>query len=271
MKLEDFNNEQYVAHYTSLDRLVSSILPSEKIRASSIDVLNDPYENTIDWIDDISYGEVTVDFKQYTNQIKANIQKHLKVFSTTSYNEEECKNSSDISNHIYCRPRMWAQYGDNHKGVCLIFEKNELHEQIDMHMCANRGRMINYDKVNYLSWMDKIDSGITLDYSEETYKECLKDPDILYSNLNANLIFESMFFRKHVDWSSENEFRWLLFSNSLKNLDILYGKSLKAIVLGCDVADRYSYCFTYDNDIEVHSLMFRDGKYQVDKRKQYGD
>ena len=30
----------------------------------------------------------------------------------------------------YARPRMWEQYGDNHRGVCLVFDKAELHATV---------------------------------------------------------------------------------------------------------------------------------------------
>ncbi|WP_458179926.1 DUF2971 domain-containing protein [Bradyrhizobium sp. 14AA] len=39
-------------------------------------------------------------------------------------------------NHIwsrgFCRPRMWQQYGDNYRGVCMVYDRQALDDAIPM-------------------------------------------------------------------------------------------------------------------------------------------
>ena len=110
MSIEDFNNENYVAHYTKFDTVVEHILPTNKIKISSIKNMNDPYENKQHWFD----GEPTDDSKikmqyQQIQTLKTILFDSIKIFSTAGYKEN--KNSIGLVGHLYCRPRMWAQYG----------------------------------------------------------------------------------------------------------------------------------------------------------------
>ena len=222
MDLADLNKDNFVAHYTSLDTAVRYILPAYKIRVSSVGILNDPYENTADWIQSEATLGFNFDFQKSVSlsKIKQKAINHIKVFSTTAF--EEQSDNYDITKHIYCRPRMWAQYGDNHKGVCLIFDKNELEKAFSL----LNPIAIKSNKVDYPPFMESTDCNI----DPSKFRSILNDPHELYEALNHNYIMEHRFFRKHSDWKNENEYRWLLFMEQMDDVYVYCEKALKVIV-----------------------------------------
>ena len=260
MPLSKFNSDEYVAHYTSLDTVVKYIIPTNKIRISSFEVLNDPYETVFDWLEKgLNISEITFEENDQNDlefqKIKENIKKNIKIFSTTTFDEKN-KNTADISNDIYCRPRMWAQYGDNHEGVCLIFDKKELHIEFE----SSRKVAVIADKVEYNNFISLIENSVTIEPTK--LKSLSNDPYKLYEQLNNNQQLTSRFFRKHNDWESENEYRWLVYSEDESEFDLDFKKSLKAIVFGSKVNDRY-FRTLKDDGIPLYSLKFNNGKYKV--------
>jgi len=256
VNLEDYNNEKYVAHYTTLNTVVEHIVPTNKLKISSSIHTNDPYENTFDWIESYSLGHNLVFNEQLDtlNLLRQKIYNLIKIFCTTSY-DKSSTHSNDFSNHIYGKPRMWAQYGDNHKGVCLIFDKNELQEQFE-----TIDRIALFAKhIEYFDDLSIINNTIDIDSSQ--LEILLRNPDRIFDILNNNHQLYHKFFRKHLDWKSENEYRWLLFSRTPNELYLDFYKSLKAIVFGSKVPDRYFSSLKYDN-IPLYCLDYRNNNYQ---------
>lgn len=256
MDIRDLNNQNYVAHYTSLDTAVKYIIENRTIKVNSICNVNDPYENTLDWLeDDSSTGWGNIQEIELLKKLQDKLFRLIKVFCTTSFDELSV-NSKDISNHIYGRPRMWAQYGDNHEGVCLIFDKNELNEQfetldyIDLHS----------GKIDYEIDLSRIEN--TINVEREAIEELLNSPEKLFNKINSNLQYKYKFMRKHVDWKTENEYRWLLFCRNDEELFLPFYKSLKAIVFGAKVHHRYFSTLRHE-EIPSYFLEFKDNNYMV--------
>lgn len=255
--LESFNNENYVAHYTKLETIVEYILPTNKLKISSIKEMNDPYENRQHWFEN--------DGSAYNNEIEQyhQIQKlrnilfdSIKVFASTGYQEN--KNATGLSGHIYCHPRMWAQYGNNHKGICLIFNKKKLNTCFEK--SSDIFKFYN-DEVEYLEWIEIINSDFYVDY--ESGKKYIKNKNELFEEIIKNDFIKSRFFKKHNDWRDECEYRWLAISKKETDLFVDFGDSLEAIVLGCDVNPRYFSIFK-ECKIPVYYLKFTS-KYDDDR------
>ena len=257
MPLSKFNTDDYVAHYTTLNIAVKYILETNKIKINSIERVNDPYEHIIDWIDtepsveELGYNTTSIDLNKIRNKIKRNI----KIFATTTFRKN---NTTDISNEMYCRPRMWAQYGDNNQGVCLIFNKKELNEEFKY---SKKIGLIS-GNIEYYDFIPMINN--TIDLEPNKLKLFLNDSDLLYKQLNSNEQLKSRFFIKHNDWKSEDEYRWLLFSEDSNDFYIDFNKSLKAIVFGSNVHDNYKTCLNNYN-IPKYDLYFANGKYMANK------
>lgn len=214
MNLKDFNIEKYVAHYTKFDRVIKDILPFNEIRISSVSTVNDPYEKDESWIENDASDSKEDIIKNYQtlNKLKKDIFNYLKIFCVASY-DELSKNCIDLSSDIYAKPRMWAHYGDNHKGICLIFDKEELSAQFRKSDFIK----IYEDKVDYLSFLPLIGNSILLSKIElEKFESESYNLELLYEFLDDNYLLKFKYFRKHIDWKTENEYRWLVFAKNNK-------------------------------------------------------
>jgi hypothetical protein len=110
-----------------------------------------------------------------------------------------------LGGHGYVRDRMWAQYADNHRGVCLFFDRATLestfHEQMAKHGIALAGDVsycdqvalavaphdtAEYERIGRTAWLKQM--------GERVAKECS--------------------FVKRSDWESEQEYRLLFIPDS---------------------------------------------------------
>ncbi|UTJ07549.1 DUF2971 domain-containing protein [Arcobacter roscoffensis] len=266
MNLEDFNSDKYVAHYTNVHRVLKKILPSNKIRISSVSKVNDPYERDSTWIENepCFSDEDAIKCSNLLSELKPHIYNYIKLFCVSSY-DKKSSNCFDLSLDIYGKPRMWASYGDNCKGLCLIFDKEELSKEFN----KIDNVKIYEDKVEYLDFIPLIESSTCFSLYDlkniKTNSEEMKfNPELLYKAIDKNYLLKFKYFRKHIDWKTENEYRWLVFSRETKDLDINFGNSLKAIVLGVDCNSKYKCLLEYYN-IPLFKLSLQYGKYIATK------
>jgi hypothetical protein len=128
----------------------------------------------------------------------------------------------------YKMPRMWAQYGQNHTGVCIEFDKKELVEKIKTSF-----NPVFYGNVAYKSNFKLIDI--------ETDK--LDDKEYLKNFMVKNRT--QIFFTKHTDWLTEREFRFLYCG---KNDYVVHLRALiKGIYLGINFNKYYYPMIKYFN------------------------
>jgi hypothetical protein len=151
--------ERYVYHYTRASTLVDSILPSGQMRFSRFQYVNDPRESK-DWL--FNYRSVRADLNFAVGPIETKLNQLLKhswrvgCFASDPYEalvtREREDRGEDILGALYerghSRPRMWAQYGDDYSGACLIFEKATLDADIRS-FCKGVGSTVHAGKVVY--------------------------------------------------------------------------------------------------------------------------
>ena len=82
-----------------------------------------------------------------------------------------------VGKDAYKKPRMWAQYGDNHNGVCIGFKLGKLREQIRTLGCNVDGFKVEYKNEAFFR-----------------YKGCNNEESLHY---------------KLDDWEKENEYRFI--------------------------------------------------------------
>jgi hypothetical protein len=126
---------------------------------------------------------------------------------------------------------MWALYGDGHRGVCFILDRNALSDQIESQLL---GRGVVYaGPVTYTNFQDDLPA-FELDYR-----------DVLESSLEEVLRAKiarhhrTYFFTKAEDWSSEIEWRWVACGSDNRPVYVSLRDSLRAIVLGVDFPHVY--------------------------------
>ena len=232
--LDNKSDDSLLFHYTSLES-ACKILCSNEIRLSSLPYTNDPLEfispsiyNFTIWADK-DEKEVIEKLTQARQQRDNCVRIFCLCRDIPLQGEvkQSQKNADNTLFHGWARNRMWAQYANNHSGVCLVFDKDELKncfkkkEENDKNITVINDRNIYYsnDLERYRSLMTDINAyndDISNFYLDENRQPCL--------------------FMKCEDFQDEMEHRFCLVNRNLTSPDtpmfINYGNSLKAIIYG---------------------------------------
>ena len=246
-----YSADRFVYHFTSAETSKDYILPTLKLRFSSYTKTNDPYE-TKNW---------SITIKDSLKEISKVNQKDKKfvIELIMKFNENRSLHINDIKSRVktlcfsedikidtlknnlksfglkigWGYPRMWAQYGSNHKGVCLMFDKKNLDMTIKKELMKNF-----YTYCGSVKYTDKL---IDEELSNINFK-IVKSIGI--ANSITNRIYnhiEDFFFKKAEDWQNEREYRYLLVpKNEIEDeiIDVPISNSLRVIILGSEIDER---------------------------------
>lgn len=124
------SRDKYVFHYTTLDVTLRHILATGQLRFGPYARTNDPRENKdweFTWVkeDGTSVTDLAGGYAGLRDRANALGKRLCRLL---------CVTQDEAGPHLgrgYCHPRMWAQYADGHKGVCLVLEKAALRAEID--------------------------------------------------------------------------------------------------------------------------------------------
>jgi|LNAP01.1.fsa_nt_gb hypothetical protein len=222
----------YLYHYTKVETARDCILRSKSLKIGSFRNTNDPKE-TKDWIFNYALGDLNPAFEE-TNIVGVAISSEIKSKSKTlSFSKD--KNFSDINplNQIFSRgfakSRMWAQYGGNHSGVCLIFNKRIL-DKIIAEQFGNSHNDIYQGSVHYTNRPiadDIYKSAYTINYPY--YKKLGLSE---YTRRHLFTHYPRLFFEKSTDWQGEEEYRWVIVSDVEDDLYLQFENALVGVVFG---------------------------------------
>jgi len=108
-----------LGHYTNLSAL-ERILQKRELRFGPFDQTNDPFEN--------KNLEFTI-----RNKVDSDVEYDSSIFIPDGQLKKPfrllCLSISKTLHYFYKRPRMWSQYADDHRGCCLILDKDALDVQ----------------------------------------------------------------------------------------------------------------------------------------------
>ncbi|MEO9463315.1 MAG: DUF2971 domain-containing protein [Marinomonas sp.] len=235
-------DQEYVYHYTSWDTARSYILSGKKtMRFGSIDHMNDPLEfNNIQMP---LYGVPRNDRDMPRRMLEAIswATKHgIQLLCTT---KDQLAITSPHENGLlfhsaavrgFARPPMWNHYGGGHEGVCLIFDRSKLNQNI-VKAANEKGRLFNED-VTYT----KLDLGSAFPRLGGKFKlreEMSEWNEGAFNEYARRIVLgerRAFFATKHDDWQYECETRWVFASDTLENLLVPIKNALSGIVVGCD-------------------------------------
>jgi hypothetical protein len=170
-----------------------------------------------------------VDLTEATRQANEMRQRGTKILSLTAEPNE--RSPLEDFERAYAKPRMWERYGDSHRGVCLVFDRGDLHR-----LCISQLQPLGtlwYGDVRYddAALVDGGTQGYRLDGSAIA----IAGGGDLAEGLTAHLEQHHalLFFTKMEDYRDEQEFRYVLFDGS--DDDYVYIEiedALIAVVLG---------------------------------------
>ena len=220
--------ERYLYHYTSAESL-ARILDAGTLRLGPYANTNDPRENR-EWFPSMSMGpdfdEVATgfDFFRMGRDVGSALRRRASLACLTMDRTPTGFGSS--FGRGWGRPRMWSQYADAHRGACLIFDHAALDAAITRHFPP--GTRIFRGEVVY---SEDFDSARSLHVRAEDMVERGAEAvaDALIATWGADLFFE-----KNVDWSTESEYRFVVFTDAPVEF-VEIRTSLRGIVVGMDV------------------------------------
>ncbi len=223
----DIPVDQYLYHYTGADT-AGLILDSGSLRLGPYANTNDPREAKV-WhagIGGIMGGPWEGNFGRYVQQIDQQLRGRVKLACFTRDKPWDSARGYHYFHRGWARARMWQQYADAHRGVCLIFDRAELHAMIEHHI-ADRGVM-------YEGAVVYEDEGLQLNFSgSELDREGVEATVRRYLTRN----WQELFLRKNTDWASEVEYRYLALTEQPVEF-VPIRSALVGIVLGEDFPAR---------------------------------
>ena len=236
-------DDSLIYHYTTLFS-ACKILENNSLRLSNLTNTNDPLEFSLSSSFEFACrGDIDIHkvFRELTVS-KTHRENYVRMlcFCKDGFCKQEDwqndKNQNYADNLLFkgwARSRMWAQYADNHAGVCLVFDRNAIREQFNQLQAENiailQDKEIIYD--NHLTNLEVAMSDIN------TSHDTLTD----YSDFYLEEERLSYLFQKCEDYRDENEYRFCLINRNLQSPDesmfMNLGASLKAVICGQRFSD----------------------------------
>lgn len=229
------NVNQYIYHYTNERSLLEFIVPTKKLRFGKLENTNDPMEY-FSYKPGISYSKYDKNYEEIVGIIDSERNKY-KIIAF-------CKDQSNLRHgRGYSKPRMWAQYGNLHRGACIVLDKMKFETTL-----KNNFKSSFYSKeISYIE-TEQHELEFTLGENVEAETACfVKD------NINQLL------FTKSSDWINENEMRYAIYSRkeyefiSIENsiVGIIFGHKCPELIME-KVIEEFS-------EIETSRLTWKNG------------
>lgn len=196
-------NPKKLYHFTTTEKAIQYILPFCKLKMNSLGKMNDPKENLMHIINSQNYSDEQLKSGEIVDALMISNETKIISFSTDK------KRGYDIVNG-YNLQRMWAQYGANHTGICIVIDYEKF---IAENSKIIEKYQIKDDCVEYnnnfcvppsFSPLIGKKSGSNKPDSFSRHDEWKKHQS------NAHFLKEQ-FFTKNRDWEGESEYRFLTF------------------------------------------------------------
>jgi len=225
---------RFLYHYTNRDAVLTKILPSEQLRLGTISSTNDPRDSK-NWSFHLYARRGSVEnsrelFNQISDQINDLILRRCKVLCLTRDDPAAYSGPLGGTNVFgvgYAQPRMWAQYSDNHTGVCLVLDWEKLSEQIAEEL--NPRGIVFEGPVAYANATEREVSAFDIRYNdierigiESVAEEMIKKHHQAY------------YFQKARDWEQEWEYRFVVLSRGYSSEFVSITTALRGIIVGTD-------------------------------------
>ncbi len=222
-------NKDFLYHFTTLQKLVK-ITESKSLRASRFELVNDPAESSkhVSWKQPRNSIHEEAELKKQSyqaldmaNQVLDKVRRSAHVLCFSVDNSESC----GIVRKGYAIPQMWAHYADNQKGVCLIFSKKKLLEEVKNNDLKYIAKDVIYDTSQASGAIIEFSPDEIMKMDEQEFQRaCLEESPSLF------------WFFKDDGWKYEQEFR-VVFPIAPKDATFI---SIEKAVAGICLGIRFS-------------------------------
>lgn len=231
------NSVDLLFHYTGRASL-RAILESGNMWLNTLDKMNDPRERK-EWVADqlvFPPGGMSPQSLGRQHDLQSTIDVMLRRgarVACLTADRAPCDGATPNSHFHrgWGRARMWEQYAERHQGAVLVFDRASFFESLD----ASRPPGGHARAMGHVHYLDRplelplVGSISSMEELQTALEDVTSDGKAL----------GDLFFVKNSDWSGENEVRFVLVlemesatSEFDKPLDLSYGDSLRAVVLG---------------------------------------
>ena len=210
---KNIHTQDTVFHYTKVKTAIDSILKDNTLKFSERAKAKDPTESiSADCYvhSDLIGNEENYELMCAKNRDKAfllvdKIRKEAKKYGQISF----CRNANvdfDFLNYGgdtflnyeekygFTKPRMWEQYAEEYKGVCLAFSKTKINE-------INSGPNIKHDNVTYHKYKKLLLKDLSVNMNVHDHIGGSEYDIILQERMKQYL------FWKHKDYEGESEYK----------------------------------------------------------------
>lgn len=237
------NTDDALFHYTKLSVAIESILPTKKLKLSLLKDTNDPIENKFkifsifsEGLPEDSTGEISKKAHPIINRILLSESRVLCFCSNKKPTLILNDNNTVVDKHNclegWNKSRMWSQYSENHCGICLVFSKDGLEKELK----TKRHEIVDY-KSGYVQYFQK--GRMPWDTITLNGNRAETEGVEQYSRNHVIENSEEFFYRKHIDYRDEAEYRAVVFDpdGKLEYLDI--SSSIKGVIAGYEMPEVY--------------------------------
>ncbi len=196
-----FKSDDNLFHYTTNEVVLEHILNEKVINMSPRIKSIDPIESiqtspSMQFADKGISGERHKLYMETKLKLIKEIDTVKQVCFCTNNKYLHKPKQPELEYYGFLKPRMWDQYGEKYKGACISFSLKKIKEKT-----TYPNKPVEYITFNDLSLNNKL----RLDGNELE-----KIGQEAYINKYMKNI-ESMFFRKHIDYIMEDEYRFISY------------------------------------------------------------
>ena len=259
--MDMINSDDALFHYTKRSTALEMVLSKNTFKLFHLLNTNDPreYKDRLQGVTGWNWSNET---EELIKQVHTYFDALLRNYSYFSSFTENKYIDNKLHSHGYIKPRMWAQYGEDHYGVCLVFSKQNFIDAIHD----------SIDRNNFCVFNDSILYKESDKYSRSQSMSI--DGDSFVSSTPFKIAFEhikkynkELFFQKDIDYRDEDEYRVVVCrskenSEASQSLDIQATNCIKGIILG----DRFPRVYKPTIEQLCKELKIEYKKFHFEKR-----
>jgi hypothetical protein len=227
--------DQFFFHYTNREAAFEHILPRGQIRLSPYTRVNDPLENK-PWLFPAAYFVDEESEEPHRPEIAyfeflrgaQTIWESAKLLALTVDAPPEAgyAGSAEPFGRGWARARMWDQYAEGHKGVCLVFDREMLSQNLRRSL-TGRGMPPPYHRA--VDYTEEGPAGAILSLDPRSLGEKVT-PRVISAYIEDH--HDALFFLKTTDWQTEFEYRFVVTTPDHEFVHAEYEDALKAVIVG---------------------------------------
>lgn len=219
--------DKFLYHYTTGSTALEHILPQGRLRLGQLEGSNDPREWQY-WsfgVTDFSRALPDSEFHSARDMANKHLRDRIRFICFSVDEQADPQESYQYYGRGFGHPRMWAQYAENHSGICLIFNKIKLRKCISKDVSTG-GFVIEGD-IDYVTHMTQQSKAFKIQFDEMK-----KVGGEAYFRKYFGDHFAGLYMQKSADWRDENEFRFVLRVERNETHYFEAGSALEGLILG---------------------------------------